>query len=140
MHISKNVSIKSCHIFKKNKNGHFIFGFFWIRSIQNGSNSQSRWTDISNSRIQARRAWLLVTNINILWCSKIVQKWSAIYFMFWILAVVVFTLVEYQWSFSILIFCISPFRYKIDKWLSTLHLVILQLFKSYLTIQFQVTR
>ena len=24
----KNVSIKSCHIFKKNKNGHFIFGFF----------------------------------------------------------------------------------------------------------------
>ena len=26
MHISKNVSIESCHIFKKNKNGHFIFG------------------------------------------------------------------------------------------------------------------
>ena len=46
MHISKNVSIKSCHIFKKNKNGHFIFGFFWIRSVQNGSNLQIRWTDI----------------------------------------------------------------------------------------------
>ena len=53
MHISKNVSIKSCHIFKKNKNGHFIFGFFWIRSVQNGSNSQIWWTDISNS-------WFLV--------------------------------------------------------------------------------
>ena len=25
----KNVSIKSCQIFKKNKNGHFIFGFFY---------------------------------------------------------------------------------------------------------------
>ena len=25
----KNVTIKSWHIFKKNKNGHFIFGFFW---------------------------------------------------------------------------------------------------------------
>ena len=60
MHISKNVTIKSCHIFKKNKNGHFIFGFFWIRSVQNGSNSQIRWTDISNSRIQVRRAWFLV--------------------------------------------------------------------------------
>ena len=60
MHISENVSIKSCHIFKKNKNGHFIFGFFWIRSVQNGSNLQIRWTDISNSRIQARMAWFLV--------------------------------------------------------------------------------
>ena len=28
--------------------------------VQNGSNSQIRWTDISNSRIQARRAWRLV--------------------------------------------------------------------------------
>ena len=26
--ISKNVSIQSCHIFKKNKNGHLIFDFF----------------------------------------------------------------------------------------------------------------
>ena len=42
LHVSKNVSIKSCHIFKKNKNGHFIFGFFWIRSVQNGSNLQIR--------------------------------------------------------------------------------------------------
>ena len=25
LHISKNVSIQSCHIFKKNKNGRFIF-------------------------------------------------------------------------------------------------------------------
>ena len=33
-----------------------IFFFF----VQNGSNSQIRWTDISNSRIQARRAWRLV--------------------------------------------------------------------------------
>ena len=30
-------------------------------SVQNGSNSQIRWTDISNSRIQARRAWFLVS-------------------------------------------------------------------------------
>ena len=30
--------------------------------VQNGSNSQIRWTDISNSRIQARRAWRLVFN------------------------------------------------------------------------------
>ena len=28
LQISKNVSIKSCHIFKKNKNGRFIFDFF----------------------------------------------------------------------------------------------------------------
>ena len=27
-HQSKNVTIKSCHIFKKNKNGHLIFDFF----------------------------------------------------------------------------------------------------------------
>ena len=41
-HLSKNVIIKSCHIFKKNKNGHFVFGFFWIRSVQNGSSLQIR--------------------------------------------------------------------------------------------------
>ena len=58
-HQSKNVSIKSCHIYKKIKNYHYIFGFFWIRWMD-GSNSQIRWTDISNSRIQARRAWFLV--------------------------------------------------------------------------------
>ena len=28
MQISKNVSKQSCHIFKKNKNGRFIFDFF----------------------------------------------------------------------------------------------------------------
>ena len=28
--------------------------------VQNGSNLQIRWTDISNSRIQAQRAWFLV--------------------------------------------------------------------------------
>ena len=28
MHIPKNVNIQSCHIFKKNKNGRFIFDFF----------------------------------------------------------------------------------------------------------------
>ena len=27
-HQSKNVTIKSCHIFKKNKNSRFIFDFF----------------------------------------------------------------------------------------------------------------
>jgi hypothetical protein len=37
LHLSKNVSIQSCQIFKKNKNGRFIFDFFWIRSVQNGS-------------------------------------------------------------------------------------------------------
>ena len=31
--------------------------------VQNGLNSQIRWTDISNSRIQARRAWRLVIYI-----------------------------------------------------------------------------
>ena len=36
--------------------------YFWIRSVQNGSNLQIRWTDISNSRIQAQRAWFLVQN------------------------------------------------------------------------------
>jgi hypothetical protein len=34
----KMLVYKSCHIFKKNKNGRFIFWFFWIRSVQNGSN------------------------------------------------------------------------------------------------------
>ena len=38
--------------------------------VQNGSNSQIRWTDISNSRIQARRAWRLVKDNSHLWCSK----------------------------------------------------------------------
>jgi hypothetical protein len=41
MHISKNVSIQSCHISKKNKNGRFIFDFFgicpkWIKLDQIG--------------------------------------------------------------------------------------------------------
>ena len=63
----KNVSIKSCHIFKKNKNGHFIFGFFWIRSVQNGSNLQIWWTDISNSWIQAWRAWFLFLITQNIW-------------------------------------------------------------------------
>ena len=48
-HRSKNVTIKSCHIFKKNKSGRYIFGFFWIRFVQNGSNSQIQQTDISIS-------------------------------------------------------------------------------------------
>ena len=37
-HQSKNVPIKSCHIYRKAKNGCFIFDFFVIRSVQNGSN------------------------------------------------------------------------------------------------------
>jgi hypothetical protein len=37
-HQSKNVTIKSCHIYRKDKNGCFFFDFFWIRSVQNGSN------------------------------------------------------------------------------------------------------
>ena len=53
----KNVSIKSCHISKKNENGHFIFGFF---GSDPSKMDQTRWTDISNSRIQARRAWFVV--------------------------------------------------------------------------------
>ena len=32
--------------------------------VQNGSNLQIRWTDISNSRIQARRSWFLVIDKN----------------------------------------------------------------------------
>ena len=35
---SKKVTIKSCHIYSKDKNGCFVFDFFWIRSIKNGSN------------------------------------------------------------------------------------------------------
>jgi hypothetical protein len=41
MHISKNVSIQSCHIFKKNKNYRFIFDFFGSdpsKMDQTGSN------------------------------------------------------------------------------------------------------
>ena len=38
-HQSKNVIIKSCHIYRKGKNGCFVFDFdFWIRSVQNESN------------------------------------------------------------------------------------------------------
>ena len=37
-HQSKNFTIKSSHIYKKDKNGCFILDFFWIRSVQNGSN------------------------------------------------------------------------------------------------------
>ena len=35
---SKNVTTKHCHISRKDKNGSFVFDFFWIRSVQNGSN------------------------------------------------------------------------------------------------------
>ena len=35
---SKNVTIKSCHIYRMDKNGCFVFDFFLIRSVQNGSN------------------------------------------------------------------------------------------------------
>ena len=34
---SKNVTIKSCHSYRKDKNDFFIFGVFWIRSVQNES-------------------------------------------------------------------------------------------------------
>ena len=34
----KTFSIKSCYIYKKDKNGCFILDFFSIRSVQNGSN------------------------------------------------------------------------------------------------------
>jgi len=37
-HRSKNVTIISCHIYRKDKNSCFVFDFFWIRSVQNGSN------------------------------------------------------------------------------------------------------
>ena len=30
--------MKSCHIYRKDKNDCSIFDFFWIRSVQNGSN------------------------------------------------------------------------------------------------------
>ena len=59
--------------------------------VQNGSNSQIRWTDISNSRIQAQRAWRLVNNkitLNILdfaskselniWTFHDLQTWLAL--------------------------------------------------------------
>ena len=36
--MTKNVTMKSCHIYRKDKNGCFVFDFFWIRSVQNGSN------------------------------------------------------------------------------------------------------
>ena len=34
----KSVTIKSCHIYRKDKNGCSASDFFWIRSVQNGSN------------------------------------------------------------------------------------------------------
>ena len=37
-HQSKNVAVKSCHIYRKDKNARYIFDFFWIRSVQNGWN------------------------------------------------------------------------------------------------------
>ena len=37
-HQFKNVAIKGCHIYRKDNNGSFVFGFFMIRSVQNGSN------------------------------------------------------------------------------------------------------
>ena len=37
-HQSKNVIIKSCHIYRKGRNDCFVVDFFWIRSVQNGSN------------------------------------------------------------------------------------------------------
>ena len=51
-----------------------FFGFFWIRSIQNGSNSQIQWTDISNSRIQAQRAWFLVSDKSLTWFWTVCKK------------------------------------------------------------------
>jgi hypothetical protein len=32
-----NFPMKRCHIYRKDKNDCFIFDFFWIRSVQNGS-------------------------------------------------------------------------------------------------------
>ena len=55
MHISKNVIIKSCHIFKKNKNCNFIFG----------SNSQIQWTDIST---------FLVSDKSLTWFWTVCKK------------------------------------------------------------------
>ena len=37
-HQSRNVTIKSCHISRKDKNSCFVSDFFWIKSVQNGSN------------------------------------------------------------------------------------------------------
>ena len=50
--ISKNVSIKSCHISKKNKNGHFIFGFFLDQICPKSiklANSVNRHLEFQNS-------------------------------------------------------------------------------------------
>ena len=41
-HLYKNVTIKSCHIFKKNKNDHIIFGFF-LDQIR------PKWIKLANS-------------------------------------------------------------------------------------------
>jgi hypothetical protein len=37
-HQSKNVAIKSCHIYHDGKNDHYFFWSDWIRTVQNGSN------------------------------------------------------------------------------------------------------
>ena len=47
-HQSKNVTIKICHIYRKDKNGSFVFDFF----VQNGSNLiKLDWTEQGNDCI-----------------------------------------------------------------------------------------
>ena len=57
MHISKNVSIKSCHILKKNKNGHFIF---WLFFDFFGSDPSKMDQTCKFGEQTSRMAWFLV--------------------------------------------------------------------------------
>ena len=69
-HQSKNVIIKSCHIHKKNEI------FFWIKSVQNGSNLNK--LDFS-----------LIKNVTIKSCHfyKKDKKWPCYFWNFWIRSV-----------------------------------------------------
>ena len=53
---SKNVTIKSCCIYRKDKNGCFVFVFFWIRSVQNGSNL-IKWGVWGGGKCEERGVW-----------------------------------------------------------------------------------
>ena len=71
-HQSKNVIIKSCHIYRKDRNDCFIFDFFWIRSVKNGSNLiklfGQKWIFGSNgfSAETAFRPIILLSNLKCL--------------------------------------------------------------------------
>ena len=53
MHLSKNVSIQSCHIFKRNKNGRFIFDFFGS-DLSKMDQTWSKWISHQSKNITVK--------------------------------------------------------------------------------------